>query len=394
MQMSINNHTSLQNITNTQPRRVVIIQRRLTHYRVPFFELLRDELASKKIELELCVGQATLKEQTKNDEGTIVWAKPIKTLYFFNDQLCLQYFSRHLSNASLVIITQENKLLSNLFLLFTLPLRSFKLAFWGHGANLQSTRPNGLKEKFKKWTTKKVHWWFAYTTLSANLIKNDGYNPDQITVLNNSINTTHLKRLAKAVSASEIQNLRDSLGLNTDKVGVFIGSFYADKRLDFLFSAAELIHNQISDFRLLLIGDGTDRDKVLAFCDTHPWARYVGVKKDQEKAQHLALAQLMLNPGLVGLNILDSFSCGIPLITTDCGLHSPEVSYLQNNINGVMTDDDISIYSQKVIELLQNPDQIDTLRMGCHNSAEEYTLENMVKNFAEGIVKCLSHSKS
>ena len=392
--MSFNNHTSLQNITNTQPRRVVIIQRRLTHYRIPFFELLRAELASKNIELELCVGQATLKEQTKNDEGTIAWAKPIKTLYFWNDQLCLQYFASHLSNASLVIITQENKLISNLLLLLALPLQSFKLAFWGHGANLQSARPNGLKEKFKKWTTKKVHWWFAYTTLSANLIKNDGYNPDQITVLNNSINTTHLKRLAKAVSESEIQNLRDSLAINTDKVGVFIGSFYADKRLDILFSAAELIHNQLSDFRLLLIGDGPDRDKVLAFCDTHPWAHYVGVKKDQEKAQHLALAQLMLNPGLVGLNILDSFSCGIPLITTDCGLHSPEVSYLQNNINGVMTDDDISIYSQKVIALLQNPDQIDALRMGCHTSAEEYTLENMVKNFAEGIVKCLTHSKS
>ena len=374
-----------------KPLRVVIVQRRLTHYRVLFFELLREKLASQNIQLELCVGKATVKEQSKRDEGSLAWAKSVPTLYFLNDRLCLQFFTRYLSGADLVVITQENGLLSNLLLLLLLllPLRKFKLAFWGHGANLQSKAPKGFKERFKKWTTKRVDWWFAYTQLSHDLITKEDFNADYITVLNNAIDTTHLKQLALTVTALDIQKLRESLGLGDGKVGVYIGSFYVDKRLDFLFAAAERIYDELPDFHLLLIGDGPERHKVQAFCATHPWALWVGSKVEQDKVNHLALAQLMLNPGLVGLNILDSFSCGLPMLTTDCGIHSPEISYLQNDVNGVMTADDINIYSQKALELFQNPLQIERLREGCYASANEYTLENMVSNFAEGVLKCL-----
>ncbi len=352
-----------------------------------FFECLREKLAAQNIQLELLVGKASPKEHSKQDVGHITWAKIIPTFYFWNNQLCLQFFRRYLSGADLIVITQENGLLSNLLLL--LPWRSYKLAFWGHGANLQSKNKNGLKERFKKWTTNKVDWWFAYTQLSRDLITKEAFNPDCITVLNNAIDTKHLKQLALAVTALDIQTLRESLGFGSDKVGVYIGSFYADKRLDFLFAAAERIHQGLPDFHLLLIGDGPERHKVQAFCTTNSWALWVGSKVEQDKVNHLALAQLMLNPGLVGLNILDAFSCGLPMLTTDCGIHSPEISYLQNDVNGVMTADDIHVYSRKAIELLQNPKQLDRLRKGCLISAGEYTLENMVTNFANGVVQCL-----
>ena len=61
----------------------------------------------------------------------------------------------------------ENKLIQNHLLL--LGPRRFRLAFWGHGANLQSDNPHGLKERFKRWTTNRVDWWFAYTQMSADL---------------------------------------------------------------------------------------------------------------------------------------------------------------------------------------------------------------------------------
>ena len=372
--------------------RVVIVQRRLTHYRVLFYELLRQKLALQNIQLDLLVGSANIAEQSKQDGGFISWAKIVPTYYFWNDKLCLQFYKGYLSNADLVVIVQENGLLNNLLLLF--PLRSFKLAFWGHGANLQSKNPNGIKERFKKWTTKKVDWWFAYSQLSYELIKKESFNPNHITILNNAIDTQQLQLQAKSVTALDTQVIRDSLGFGAGKVGVFIGSFYSDKRLDFLFSSAKLIRQSLPDFNLLLIGNGPEHNKVQDFCATHPWAVWVGSKVDKEKATYLSLAQLILNPGLVGLNILDSFSCGIPLLTTNCGIHSPEISYLQNGSNGVITEDNITIYSLKAIELLQNTEELENLRLGCHNSATIYTIENMVKNFADGVVKCLANDLS
>jgi L-malate glycosyltransferase len=44
-------------------QRVIIVQRRLTHYRVPLFELLRNDLAAEGIQLDLLVGQAKASQE-------------------------------------------------------------------------------------------------------------------------------------------------------------------------------------------------------------------------------------------------------------------------------------------------------------------------------------------
>lgn len=367
--------------------KVCIIQRRLTHYRVPLFSALRDALSERGIQLVLLVGRGTPAEERKHDIGELSWAQSIQTHYLAGGRLCWQAVGRHLAGADLVIVTQENKLLQN-HLLMLMP-RHFKLAFWGHGANLQSGNPNGLKERFKRWTTNRVDWWFAYTQMSAGLVKAEGFPDQRITVLNNAVDTAELLQQRLSITPEESQVLRASLGFGSGPVGVYIGSLYADKRLDFLFEAAVAIRRAVPDFHLLIVGEGSERGKVLACCDAYPWIRWVGARFGREKAAYLSVAQMMLNPGLVGLGIQDSFVCEVPMLTTDCGLHSPEIAYLENGVNGVMTPDDLNAYVEACVRLLGDEDALEMLRAGCAAASREYTVENMAQRFADGIVRCL-----
>lgn len=368
--------------------KVCIVQRRLTHYRVPLFAALREALAERGIQLELLAGRGTLAEEKKHDAGELPWAKSIPTHYLAGERLCWQPVGRHLAGADLVIVTQENKLLQN-HLLMLMP-RRFKLAFWGHGANLQSDNPRGFKERFKRWTTNQVDWWFAYTQMSTDLVTRAGFPGDRITVLNNAVDTSELHRQRQSVTPEETHVLRESLGFGMGPVGVYVGSLYSDKRLDFLFAAAEAIHREIPDFHLLIVGEGPERVSVQAWCAANPWARWVGARFGREKVACMSMAQVMLNPGLVGLGILDAFVCGVPMLTTDCGIHSPEIAYLENGVNGVMTVNDLSVYVESSVRLLRVPQELDTLRAGCVTSAQEYTVENMARRFADGIERCLS----
>lgn len=367
---------------------VCIIQRRLTHYRVPFFEALREALASRGIQLTLLVGKGTPEEEKKRDVGDLPWVVHVPTHYFVGNRVCWQPARYYFDNPDLVVVTQENKLLYNLLLL-TLP-RRFRLAFWGHGANLQSLNPHGFKERFKRWTTNHVDWWFAYTQMSADLVAAAGFPGARIAVLNNAVDTTELHRQRQSLTPEELHALRKSLGFETDTVGVYVGSLYADKRLDFLFAAAAAIRREVPDFNLLIVGEGPERDKVQAWCADHPWSRWVGARFDRDKAAHIAVAQIMLNPGLVGLGILDAFVCGVPMITTDCGIHSPEIAYLENGINGVMTANDLNAYVDASVLLLRDASALDVLRDGCAVSAKEYTVENMARRFADGVVRALA----
>ena len=373
---------------------VVVTQLRLTHYRSAFFEALHLELNTRGIRFSLLHGQPDPDDIDRHDQGKIEWATRVKNRYcrFGKTYLAWQPFPSALRNVDLIVITQENRILSNYLRILRRNTNGPKVAFWGHGANLQSNNPNGLKERFKRWTTRQVDWWFAYTQLSADLIAAAGFPSNRITVLNNAMDTAELRRQLQSITLEEENALRESLGFGAGLVGVFVGSLYAGKRLDFLFAAAEKIRRDVPDFHLLIVGDGPERDKVQAWCAAHPWVRSVGARFGKEKAAYVSLAQVMLNPGLVGLGILDAFVCGVPMLTTNCGMHGPEIAYLDNGCNGVMTEDDLKAYADACVRLLRDPEELSRLRAGCAASADEYTVENMVRRFADGIESALGVS--
>ena len=115
----------------------------------------------------------------------------------------------------------------------------------------------------------------------------------------------------------------------------------------------------------------------------------MGAKHDHEKVLHLALGHVMLNPGLVGLSLFDSFSMGLPMVTTDCGIHSPEIAYLVSGRNGFMVPNHKDAFVECVMDLLTNPTRRNTVGEFCKEECRHYSLDKMVDSFCDGILKAL-----
>lgn len=368
--------------------KVVIVERQLLQYRLEFYENLRHILDQQDIDLQLLIGMGTPAEAQKKNEISLSWARHIPTYYLFGSSLCWQPFGEYAKDADLVIVMHENKILYNLWLMsFGRPKR---LAFWGHGRNMQSDKPNGLKERFKRWTINKVDWWFAYTESSADLVVQAGFPSQCTTVVENAVDTEKLARLCATVSTLDAQLRRTELGLANGPVALYLGSLYKEKRLDFLIEAAVKIRQRVPHFQLLIAGAGPEQMQIEIAAQQYSWIHYLGPVQGKEKALALVLADIILNPGLVGLGILDAFASGTPMFTTDCGLHSPEISYLASGQNGVMTDDNVETYVDVVSQALQHPDTLSALRKGALLSAPRYTIGNMVNLYQNGIRACLS----
>lgn len=366
-------------------RNVSIVQRRLTHYRVPLFERLRTELRRTGISLRVLHGEPTAAERTKKDGGTLPWAERLPTHYFANGAICWQPFAARCRGSDLVVVTQENKLINNLGPLLNVG-RPPRLAFWGHGANLQATDDQSWAERFKRWTTCRVDWWFAYTDISAALVQRCGFDPERITVLNNSIDTSALRADVAAAGLLRRDELRRSLGLQADgPVAVFVGSLYADKRIDWLVAAAAALRARIPGAQLAIAGAGPLEPMVRAAASQDAGIVYVGAVSGPRKAKLLACADVMLNPGLVGLGILDAFATGLPLLTTTSRRHGPEIAYLHHGVNGLMVDDDLDAFIAASQTLML--DAALRERLGTHAAAScaQFTLEGMVDRFANGI---------
>ncbi|WP_428419652.1 glycosyltransferase family 4 protein [Methylibium sp.] len=367
---------------------VTVIERRLTHYRVPLFEVLREQLQRQGLRMRLLHGIPTTAELKKRDEGHLPWAELLPTRYLLDGRICIQPFQRETRTDDLIIVNHENKLLCNLLALTV--SRPRRIAFWGHGANMQSAHPDGLKERFKGWTTNRVDWWFAYTDMSVPLIERFGFPPERITVVNNSVDTTELGDMWRGTPPQRLEALRREFGLAGTDVGIFIGSLYEEKRIHFMLEAASVIKARLPTFEFVIVGAGPESGTVDRFCTQNSWAKYLGVRKGQDKAEVLALAKVMINPGLVGLGILDSFACAVPMLTTDCGLHSPEICYLEHGGNGMMTPNTLEAYAETVCNVLTNDELLQELRRGCTSSAANYTIQNMAAHFVTGTLGCLA----
>ena len=137
-------------VGENRERSVVIVQRYLTHYRIPFFELLKERRGEEGIRLRLLVGNPTGAELLKGDTSSIPWAEPIKNLYWSIGlkQLVWQRFRHDLRSADLVILEQGSRLLSNAPLLLRRRDKGPLVAFWGHGINRDVDDASRLRLSF------------------------------------------------------------------------------------------------------------------------------------------------------------------------------------------------------------------------------------------------------
>lgn len=374
-------------------RKVVICQHRLLHYRATLFERLSVACTQRGIELCLLHGQASRRESIKNDQGSLPWAHKVKNRFWELGarDLVWQPFPAELLDADLVVLMQESRILSNYPLLLSRLWSSRKVAYWGHGVNFQSDAPAGLREKWKKALLKQVDWWFAYTELTVDILKNASYPVERITCLNNAIDTSSFKADLAAVSDVALEHARSELGIAVNApVGLFCGSLYPDKRLDFLVEAADKIRAQSEEFHCLVIGDGPSMPEIREAASTRPWLHVLGVQKGAEKALYFQLADFMLNPGLVGLHVVDAFCAGLVMVTTSNARHSPEIAYLKNGVNGFMTADSSEEYAGVVLGLANDEARLGKVKAAALADAETYTLDNMVAQFVDGIEKCLA----
>lgn len=373
-------------------KNITIIQRVLPHYRVEFFKQLRESLLDSGVSLTLVYGQHKIGTVPETVEVDYEWAYFVPVRYFnvLNTELVYQKLPESLIKSDLLVMEQANRILFNYILLIKRYVRGLKVAYWGHGMNFQSKNSGFLKEAFKEILLTRVDWWFAYTRLSADIVAAHGFPKDKISVLNNSIDNTSFLDALNNVRDQDVIKLYQSLGIQGDDVCLYCGGLYGDKKIEFLLKSALRIRKDNPQFELMVIGSGPDQDKVKLAANVHKWIHYVGPSYGEERAKYFMASKLLLMPGLVGLVILDSFISKKPIVTTDIPIHSPEISYLDNGVNGVMSNYDEEEYSVAVNNCLKDKELYNRLIDGCSASSLEFTMDKMVENYKQGIIDCLN----
>jgi glycosyltransferase involved in cell wall biosynthesis len=375
--------------TKHRSRTVTVIYRFLPQYRLDFFNRLRQALADRGVILRLIYGKSS--PAPRGDEVDLAWGTPIINRKFriAGRDLLWQSLPGDVYDSDLIILMAESKILNNYVMLAKALFGKNKLAFWGHGVNFQSER-NSMGNRVKRLYSTRVKWWFAYTEGVKQIVAGMGFPANRISVLNNAIDTQSLMREAQSIAPELLHALRNKLHIGEGPVGLYCGGMYTEKRLAFLLQTCDSVKKLIPGFEVIFVGSGEQANLVKEFCDGREWAHYVGPQFGLARVPYFMISDVFLMPGLVGLAVLDCFALQLPLATTSFPYHSPELAYLIDGDNAVITSNTPEDYTTGIVEILNSCELRTRLKEGCRTAANIYTLENMVDAFVHGVEQALA----
>jgi glycosyltransferase involved in cell wall biosynthesis len=163
---------------------------------------------------------------------------------------------------------------------------------------------------------------------------------------------------------------------------LFVGSLYPVKGVHYLIMAMKLVHDKMPDAKLILVGDGEERERLAALSiqmGVQKHVRFVG-KVPHEKVQtFMQRADIFVLPSLSeGFPnvILEAMASGLPIIASRVG-GIPDI--ITNDINGYLVEvKDINDIANKTILLLQDDALRKKISDNNRHLVKKYAWENVI----------------
>ena len=188
---------------------------------------------------------------------------------------------------------------------------------------------------------------------------------------------------------SKIQQLRNQLGLQGKKVIAYIGSLsLASHSVDLLVEAFVIIHHEMPDTRLLVVGGGEDYEFLQKLVDEKGITKsvlFVGRVPPDQVVNYYHLADVSVDPvidndaarGRSPLKLFESWACGVPFVTADVGdrkmlAGEPSAAIMVNSCNELAL-------SESILTFFLNPDMSKFLQIQGYKSVSRYFWDVLVE---------------
>lgn len=329
-------------------KQIYFFQNITVHYRKKLWEVL---LRSKEIQIHFFAGgdkylkikPLDLKEEPFSQylerfhkvrnlwlgKKYLIWQKGVLSTIF------------SLRKPATVILLGEFLVLSNWLAAIICRLRRIRVVFWGHGLYGNEGR---TKKILRKMFYRLADDHLVYGNYSKQLMKNEGFNPDRIHIIFNSLDYDwHKSFRDKYSSLSKLETFSFFKDPDLPTL-LFIGRLTKIKRLDLLLTAVAELNREGNYANLLIIGDGSEREALEAIAaDSLPEGSvcfYGSCYDEMEIGKLLSLSEICVSPGNVGLTGIHSLSFGTPVCThSNFSRQMPEVEALIDGKTGVLFEE-------------------------------------------------------
>jgi len=304
-----------------------------------------------------------------------------------------------------LVIGHEVKYAANILLALAFRAAGKPVLLWGFGRNIDTAEETrsalgrclGRTIRLSQDLLIRVATDFlAYTPSGARYVEKAGMPADRITVLNNTIDISGEIAIHARASSLDRNCLRREWGLSPDAVVLlFVGRLKEAKKVDALIGAVRALRQrQAIPVEVLIVGAGPQEAHLKNLADGATWCRFLGKVYDPDAVgQIFRISDAVVIPGYVGLAVNLAFAYGLPVITCQSRMHSPEIEYVQNSVNGLLLPS-IDELASGLLPFVTSRELRQDLAAGALASRDKLDLQQMVDAFDSGVRRALARSEA
>ena len=272
-------------------------------------------------------------------------------------------------NYDMFILLGETKSLSTW--LFCIKARLFypkkQVYFWSHG---WYGKESGLERMIKKALFKLPNGGlFLYGNFARDLMIKEGFNPEKLFVIHNSLDYDKQIIIRKQLEPKSIY--QEHFGNNYPNL-FFVGRLTPIKKLDMILRAIALLKERGQNYNVTFIGGGEKKDELEDLSrqlrlEENVW--FYGPCYDEKVLGEMIFnADLCVSPGNVGLTAMHTMVFGTPVLThNDFSHQMPEFEAIKEGKTGAFFKyGDINSLAEKISLWFESKaDERDAVRQAC-----------------------------
>lgn len=253
---------------------------------------------------------------------------------------------------------------------------------WGRGSDVY--RPDLFAKLISKIILKNADAVIALTQTMKKSMENIYRRP--ICVIPNGIDIKKFRNVSK-----DLNNTSEK------KIILFVGTLRSVKGVEYLIEAMKTIKVNYDNIKLLIIGEGEDRDKLKDLVNKlglDDCVEFAGQISNHEIPKYMKKSDIFVLPSLSeGFPnvILEAMAAGLPIVSTNVG-GVPDI--IQEEVNGLLVKPMSPRDTANGVLMLLKDDEL-RKKMSANNKieAQKYSLDKVVDNLENIYVKAINNSK-
>ncbi|QYZ80373.1 glycosyltransferase family 1 protein [Methanofollis formosanus] len=240
--------------------------------------------------------------------------------------------------------------------------------------------------------------WFTKLT-SKTIIKNADVAIALTSNMKEAMKNIYNRNMAVVPNGIELEGYIDKSPMQKvkcrEKIVLFVGRLHPIKGVRYLLLAMQILHEEMPDTRLILVGDGEERNYLEELTDRlemRGWVDFVGKVPHQRIPDYMCKADIFVLPSLsesFGIVNIEAMAFGLPVVATRVG-GLPDI--IEEGVNGYLVEakkpDQIA---HKLLILLQNNTIMEEISINNIRKAEMFTWDKVTETIEGIYLDCLNN---